>query len=500
MKNYLSKISPKLVTIMFLVVVLHLILAANIGFTVDEAHYALYAMHPALSYFDHPPLVGWLQIPLERWHSPIFVMRLIPEILWLLDALLIYFLAGRLKNTFYKEDCEISSSNAAMWALLAFTLSPLLHILGIGLLPDTLLTFFTLCIAHVSLNILLENRSRAKNWLLLGLLFGLAGLSKYTAILPAAVVAVLLLLSNKYRNLCSPWPYLAILIAALLVSPVFVWNQQHQWISFKYQINHGTSGSWGWLNELRFLLLQLLAYGVLPLWAIVSFFVKRTRTIFSSLAWFPFLFMAYFAGDGGSLPYWTAPSWALACAFAGVELSRQWQRNGWHKKIIQVLVWLQAIWIILGFILILSAGDPFTRGLIEGEGSVAQPSNPLADVYGWEEAGEIAVQLAHQYDLNNFSVMNWTLASRLAWYARPMPVHVLGDGVSQFTLWFGDLPNGSNTLLVNWSQLNRPIPIGKNGFEQCREIGRYDVSRISKVISRFQFYSCHRWLSNAAAN
>ena len=41
----------------------HLILAMGVGLSVDEAHYALYAYHLDWSYFDHPPLVGWLQWP-----------------------------------------------------------------------------------------------------------------------------------------------------------------------------------------------------------------------------------------------------------------------------------------------------------------------------------------------------------------------------------------------------------------------------------------------------
>ena len=46
-------------------------LGAVIGLSVDEAHYLLYAVHPALSYFDHPPLVGWVQWPLVALGRPL---------------------------------------------------------------------------------------------------------------------------------------------------------------------------------------------------------------------------------------------------------------------------------------------------------------------------------------------------------------------------------------------------------------------------------------------
>ena len=39
---------------------IHLLIIQNIGLGVDESHYAMYALHLDWSYFDHPPLVGWL--------------------------------------------------------------------------------------------------------------------------------------------------------------------------------------------------------------------------------------------------------------------------------------------------------------------------------------------------------------------------------------------------------------------------------------------------------
>ncbi|MGI9135394.1 MAG: hypothetical protein ACR2I0_15870, partial [Rhodoferax sp.] len=69
---------------------LHFALGASVGLSVDEAHYALYAVHLALSYFDHPPLVGWVQWPLVALDAPSAVLRLLPELLWLATAALVY--------------------------------------------------------------------------------------------------------------------------------------------------------------------------------------------------------------------------------------------------------------------------------------------------------------------------------------------------------------------------------------------------------------------------
>ena len=60
------------------------------GLSVDEAHYALYAQYLALSYFDHPPLVGWIQWPLVALNAPDAVLRLIPGVLWLATVWLVH--------------------------------------------------------------------------------------------------------------------------------------------------------------------------------------------------------------------------------------------------------------------------------------------------------------------------------------------------------------------------------------------------------------------------
>lgn len=49
--------------VMACVLLMHVILSMVTQLSPDEAHYALYATHLDWSYYDHPPLVGWLQWP-----------------------------------------------------------------------------------------------------------------------------------------------------------------------------------------------------------------------------------------------------------------------------------------------------------------------------------------------------------------------------------------------------------------------------------------------------
>jgi hypothetical protein len=137
--------------------------------------------------------------------------------------------------------------------------------------------------------------------------------------------------------------------------------------------------------------------------------------------------------------------------------------------------------------LLFTGGQPFITNTY-GEGNNTAPSNPFADVYGWEEAGKTAKTLAAQQHLPSIVVQNWTLASRLAWYARPLPVQVLADGFDQFTLWSGKLPKGGNALLVRWSQLTQHDALP---FADCRLLATQTATRFGEPLSEFRFYACH---------
>jgi hypothetical protein len=175
---------------------------------------------------------------------------------------------------------------------------------------------------------------------------------------------------------------------------------------------------------------------------------------------------------------------------AGVGLASAWQQG--RRRWIVVLVAAQGLVsaILLG--LMLTAGQPFVTNSA-GQGNSVQPSNPFADLYGWEHAGVTARALAAQNGLRSVAVQNWTLASRLGWYARPLPVYVLEDRFDQFDLWAGDLPAGGDTLLVDWSQLAYSVPLGANGFATCMLLATQDAQRMGATIATFRFYACRNW-------
>jgi len=474
----------------------HFALGFSIEFSVDEAHYALYAKHLAWSYFDHPPLVGWIQWPLVSITSSEGIIRLIPELLWVLSAFLVYQVTLEIhhliqgsqgRNAGYLTTALPSANLCGFMAVLAIIVAPLPHVLAIGLLPDTLLAPLSLGLILMALRWTRKDAFSIADWVITGLLLGLAGLSKYTAVFTAFAMLWVFLASSKKVWFTTVGFWAAAIIALIVISPVLYWNWINDWISFQYQIAHGSGGTWAWRRVAAFIGIQIVCFGpliIMGAWIFLQRCLHAQKwTLIALLSFFviPFTIFAALSG-GGSLPHWTTPAWFCLAPFAGIGLAKAWATQ--HRKAIRLLVIAQLLICLLGFGFVLAGGIT----------SAAIKSNPIADLYGWKQAGQKATQLAEATQVKGIAVQNWTLASRAAWYARPLPVFVLDQRRDQFDLWFGQLPTGSSVLLMNWSGLPFNPPIGGNlAFEQCEPLDSLEVIRFGQVLSTFKYSLCRNW-------
>lgn len=289
---------------------LRFLTAFLIDLSPQEAYYWNYARHPALSYFDHPPMIAWVigagQFLLGKSELGVRFGGLLLTLLstWLLYALgRVWF--GR---------------RAGLWAALLFQLVPLYFVYGVLITPDVPLIFFWLLTLYWISLAVREGRKWA--WYLAGIALGLCLLSKYTAIFLLPSTFLLLALDCRYRHwLLSKEPYLALLIAALCFTPVIVWNFEHDWVSFGFQVSdrltHAGSHPLKSLGE--FLLIQLgvtsptLLAGLLmlpafPLSAALS--ERRLKWRFCFLFSIPILaFLVLFSIHSRIKANWTIPGY-----------------------------------------------------------------------------------------------------------------------------------------------------------------------------------------------
>lgn len=479
--------------------VVHFALGFSVEFSVDEAHYALYAKYLAWSYFDHPPLVGWIQWPLVSLTASEGIIRLIPELLWVISAFLVFQVAVEMhrllqgRHAGYLTTALPSANLCGFMAVLAIIAAPLPHVLAIGLLPDTLLTPLSLGLMWMALRWTQRDHFTITDWVITGLLLGLAGLSKYTAAFTAFALLLVLLASPKKTWITQVGFWVATLIALIVISPVLYWNWINDWISFKYQIAHGSGGTWAWRRVAAFMGIQIACFGPLLLLGAFTFLRQglpaHKWALLALLSFFviPFLIFASLSG-GGSLPHWTTPAWFCLAPFAGIGLAKAWATQ--RRMAIRILVIAQLLICLVGFGFVLAGG--ITTASVK--------TNPIADLYGWKLAGQKAVELAQANQVKGIAVQNWTLASRAAWYAQPLPVYVLDQRQDQFDIWFGQLPVGASVLLVNWSGMAFAVPVGGNSaFESCLPLDSLEIIRFGRVLSKFDYSLCRQWQDTGAA-
>uniref|UniRef100_UPI0026253A80 glycosyltransferase family 39 protein n=1 Tax=Sulfurimonas sp. TaxID=2022749 RepID=UPI0026253A80 len=300
--NFLAKEHRSFLLFITIVAVLRLLIAPHVGLGVDEAHYVLYAIHLDWSYFDHPPLVGWTQYIF----TSIFGLN---EFGARVSAILIGFVTSLfLYKLIYQIDKNATKTFIAVLALYA---SFIFNALFLMLMPDTLL--FLLIIPIIFAVIRLEKEPSTKNWIILGVLLGLAGLSKYTAVLFIIPIILYFLIKKEFKLFYSPKLLLAAAIALILISPVLYWNIQHDWISFSYQSSHVVGSKhihWGGFfkslatqfGAYNPLLVPLAFYGLYK-----SFFSKNDTIFLSGLFGLTLIsFFTYASLYKTALPHWSA--------------------------------------------------------------------------------------------------------------------------------------------------------------------------------------------------
>ena len=452
-------------------------ISGRIGLGVDEAHYALYGMRLDWSYFDHPPLVGWAQGLYLHAFGPGELPARLPAITCgIFSTVLVYRLALRI----------CGGRTAARAAALALNASFLIAALWMMFLPDTLLAPLALWLTDIGARVI--ERDRRRDWIELGVCLGLSGLAKYTAILFVASLLGFVATERAWKSVRPMRLAGAALIAALLVSPVLLWNRAHDWISFKYQSGHVLGGA-GLYPSKFFLFIagQLAAYSPFLIAAAAIGWMaawrgganepldRGARLRLRLALWIaaPLLaFFAYASFRDEVLLHWTLAAWTLLIPL-GVALAL---KLGWRRTAIGALAATGALTLFLMAELV-GRFLPFPDW-----------QSPYADLTGWTEIHRDIAQLRAESPARSFSIAvpNWTLGSRANYYLSDLaPVFVFDDRFDQFDLWEGGPPRTPDLLILSW----RGFALGERERRQCDRLA---------PASKRTFYSHGRAVNQAS--
>jgi dolichol-phosphate mannosyltransferase len=206
------------------VVLLRFVFLGTLNLMPEEAYYWNYAQHLDIGYLDHPPMVAWMiWLGTKLAGNTEFAVRIGALLSWLVAA----FFCFQLTRNLYGK-------TAAFVAVMMFCTLPFFFATGLLMTPDAPLTAAWAGALYFLERALIGERREA--WLCVGLCMGFGMLSKYTiALLGPATLLFVLLDPGLRRWLWQPWPYLAALIAAVIFSPVVIWNFLNDWASFSFQ-------------------------------------------------------------------------------------------------------------------------------------------------------------------------------------------------------------------------------------------------------------------------
>ena len=377
--------------------------ADRYGWHRDELYYLASSRHLALGYVDYPPITPLL----ARADQAIFPGSLPAlRLLTILAGACVIIVTALIAR-------ELGANRLAqVLAGLAVLISPMY--VGANILFQTVsfdqLVWAVTCLLFVRL----LRGSDPKEWLLLGLVFGIGLETKYTVIGLGVAIVIGLLATNQRQLLASRWPWLGFGFALVLFVPNLAWQAGHHWDSLLYTIGHrgATDGPIAyWVQQFLLMgpqLIPLIVGGAWWLWRREPFRAAAVTIVAVEL----FFFLV------GGKAYYPAPIYALAYA-AGCVWLVEAVRQPWIRRVaVAVAV---AITVVL-----LPIGLPILPAKTMADSWVWKARKDFADMYGWPDLVEQVTTVYQQLPLGDRSAVvilasNYGEAGALDFYGHGLP-------------------------------------------------------------------------------
>ncbi|MGF1567527.1 MAG: ArnT family glycosyltransferase [Nodosilinea sp.] len=238
----------------------------------DEAYYWLWGQQPGFSYYDHPPWHAWVQGLGAAVGGRSTLMLRLPN---LLSSGILAFTYYHICRYLYGQD----GPDRFWLVLLLLASSPLFFwYLALAWNDHWLVTFAVISgFWFVRFGDGYRQTGRGETGYLYGaaLALGLAGLCKYNAVFVGLGFLGTILADGRLRSLLRDIRlYLALALVALVLSPILLWNLQHDFFSFRFYADRTAGGGSFNLNLLQpvvFLALCALILGPIQSWCLGRF-------------------------------------------------------------------------------------------------------------------------------------------------------------------------------------------------------------------------------------
>lgn len=427
----------------------------------DEVYYWTYAKFPALSHFDHPPMVG-LMIQLFTMNLACdseFFIRLAAVVLGTMSTCLI-FLIGR----------HIKDPLTGFYAALLFTASFYGFILtGTFILPDAPQVFFWLLALYLMLKSLPDHDLRPKSRKLLmlaGAAAGMAFLSKYHALFLLAGAFFYLLFFNR-RWFRAKELYFSFLLFLLFCLPVFLWNLENNFISFTFHENRIGITATG--LQLQYFLTEIAGQffynnpvNVMIILAAMWALIRGMKFIRADFKWLLLwvsvplvLVFLSFSLFRNTLPHWTGPGYLGFILIAAAFLSEPKESNSAKRLFPWPLLVSMAFLLIVA---VIAVGQIRYGWVPLGRWNIKDVSHDLA---GWKQLGEKFSLLAES-DEENSRIEKGSPILTFRWFPAANFEYYLGRKISKPVYALGTLERIHKYHWIN--QIRGPLRKGSDAY------------------------------------
>ncbi len=462
-------------------IIFKLVYTIGLNIIPDEAYYYLWGRNLQLSYFDHPPMIGWIFGFLSLFFkSAEFVVHLQPILLGAGTSLYGYFLGK-----------EMFSEKIGFTFLVMSNMTLLLFAGTIIATPDTPMIFFLM--AGIFHFYRASRNGKWIQWILAGIFFGCALLSKYVAVLVFPALLLFLIFTPERTWLKSIKPYIALVISFAVFLPVIIWNAQHNWLSFSFQFQHGIGGSFpnwqkfgdfiggqaGILGPLLFIIFIIALIKIIAEWKYHS--KEEKLLFFMALVFFGFFLIS-------SMQKKVEANWAAFAYIPGMLLITYLYLQDW-----QMHTGWRITWVINWFLLVIMLLVVLVQVYVP---VIPIKYDPTDQFHGWKQLGSDAELIIDDYPDLIPAANRHQIASELIIYSKHDVVCFdLGNRIHQFTLWRDDedLPGKDFLLFDQSKRLNKSVI---NSFEEVEFITSIPRFRGMKLLQVVMIYRAENFLGD----
>jgi hypothetical protein len=306
------KYSHKTILLICIASLLRCMVAGSTGLGNDEVYYVTYAQHLQWNYFDHPPMVAlWIRLS---------TFNLLLQQYELFVRLGAVASAAGATWLLYKTASLLHSVKAGWVAALLYTASVYASVIaGTFILPDSPQMLFWCWALYLLAKIITVKENSFALWLLFGLAAGLCIMSKVHGVFLWSGLG-LYIIFYKRSWLKLPQLYGSFLLTLLVISPIFIWNWQHDFITWRFhsqrvEVQQFSFNRDGFLREIAGQVLYNNPFVVcIVIAALVAY--KRRRYLsppqpaVNMLIGLPMiLLLLVIAAFRDTLPHWSGPAW-----------------------------------------------------------------------------------------------------------------------------------------------------------------------------------------------